>query len=379
MASLYIHIPFCEHKCIYCDFYSLESLEHTQRFLTALDREITLYDRYGEKEEIETVYFGGGTPSILAPSDIECILQKLRTTFVLHSDAEITLETNPGTVTEEKLRSFQACGINRLSIGIQSFHDDELKFLTRIHSAAGAKQCVDLAYKAGFENVGIDLIFGLPHQTIDRWRENLRQGLELSPQHISAYSLIVEQGTPLWRMVEVKQVSATPVHTEAEMYRCTMDILQGAGFEHYEVSNYSRPGFRSRHNSNYWNHTSYIGFGPSAHSFWHPRRWWNAANINTYCANLEKGTVPVAGDELLSREQLLAETIMLGLRSDGIHIGNVKTRYDIDLMNLLAARLSHMMEDRFIRYDPPMLHLTNDGYVYCDEITGILLRGIGQA
>ncbi len=378
MAGLYLHIPFCEHKCIYCDFYSLESLEHTDRFLRALHREISLYTPVGRGEEIGTIYFGGGTPSLLDPSDIDRLLDAIRAGFFVRRDAEITLETNPGTVTEEKLRLFRSSGINRLSIGIQSFHDDELKFLTRIHSAAEAKRSVEMARRAGFESVGIDLIFGLPHQTAAGWLDNLRQAIELGPGHISAYSLIVEQGTPLWRMVEAKQVSAVPARTEAEMYRRTMDFLQAAGFEHYEVSNYARPGFRSRHNSNYWNHTPYIGFGPSAHSFWHARRWWNAANISTYCGNLEEGKLPVAGDEVLSREQLLSETIILGLRSDGIHVGRVKTRYDVDLMALLSASLRPMLQDRVIRYDPPILHLTRDGYVYCDEITGILLRDIDR-
>jgi oxygen-independent coproporphyrinogen-3 oxidase len=379
VAGLYIHIPFCEHKCNYCDFYSLESLESVSRFLTALDREIEHYAAYGTEEKIDTVYFGGGTPSILSPSDIECILRKLHDLFVIRPDAEITLETNPGTVTEEKLRSFRALGINRISIGIQSFHDEELKFLTRIHSSAEAKRCVDLAYRVGLENVGIDLIFALPGQTMGLWEDNLGQAIALNPHHISAYSLIVEKGTPLSRMVEAKQVSALPLKTEAEMYRFTMEYLQTAGFEHYEVSNYSRPGFRSKHNSNYWNHTPYLGFGPSAHSFWNKRRWWNNANINTYCGHLEQGKLPVAGDERLSFEQLIAETIMLGMRSDGIHVDNVKARYNIDLLTTLSYDIDQLIRDRLLLYDPPMLHLTDNGYLLCDEITGILLRKMTHA
>jgi len=379
MAGIYLHIPFCEHKCIYCDFYSIESLEHTTRFLTALDREIVLSAGFTGEEKIETIYFGGGTPSILSPKDIERILSRIYSLFTLHPDAEITLETNPGTVTEEKLRSFRSLGINRLSIGIQSFHEDELKFLTRIHSASEAIECVESAYRVGYENIGVDLIFALPRQTLSRWEANLHQALALNPKHISAYGLIVEQGTQLWRMVESKQVSPLPLKTEAEMYRFTMEYLRSAGFEHYEVSNYSRPGFRSRHNSNYWNHTPYLGLGPSAHSFRDNRRWWNTANLNTYCSRLEEWKAPVAGDENLSREQLFAETIMLGMRSDGVCVDKIKTRYDVDLLKTLSPNLDHMMKDSLVRYDPPRLHLTDHGYLYCDEITGILLRNTAQA
>ena len=219
-----------------------------------------MYKSYSENERFETIFFGGGTPSLLAPEEIADILQHLAKTFTVQPEAEITLETNPGTVDRKKLEGFRRAGINRLSFGVQSFFDEDLKFLTRIHSASQAREAVRFAQEAGFNNISVDLIFALPNQTLSRWEENLRFALELNPQHISAYGLIIERGTPLFRMVDAKIVSPQPVETEAAMYEMTMGYLHAAGFEHYEVSNYAKPGFRSVHNCNYWNHSHYIGF-----------------------------------------------------------------------------------------------------------------------
>ncbi|HMD13711.1 MAG TPA: radical SAM family heme chaperone HemW, partial [Bacteroidota bacterium] len=320
MSGLYIHIPFCEHKCIYCDFYSIESLDAKNDFLQALRSEIDMYASTFPNERFETIFFGGGTPSLLAPEEIAGLLRHLADTFTVQPDAEVTLETNPGTVDQKKLEGFRNAGINRLSFGVQSFFDNDLKFLTRIHSADQARQAVRFARKAGFGNINLDLIFALPNQTMSRWEQNLHFVLELEPQHISAYSLIVERGTPLFRMVEAKIVSPQPVETEAAMYEITMKNLHDAGFEHYEVSNYAQPGFRSRHNCTYWDHSHYVGFGPSAHSFVRGKRWWNVSNIRTYCEKLEQNRNPVSGSELLTPSQLYDEAIMLGLRSNGIDL-----------------------------------------------------------
>ncbi len=373
VAGIYIHIPFCDHKCIYCDFYSIESSEKTGQFLAMLDREMDLYRRLGHGQKIDTIYFGGGTPSLLSPDQVEHILDRLHSIFMVDGDAEVTLETNPGTVNEDKLAMFRSLGVNRLSIGIQSFHEDDLKFLTRIHSSREAKECVEAARAVGFGNVGIDLIYALPNQTLEQWEDNLHQGVALQPNHISAYSLIVERGTPLWRMVEAKEVPAAKTEIEASMYRTTMEFLRDAGFEHYEVSNYALPGFRSRHNSSYWDHTPYLGFGPSAHSFWQNRRWWNIANLNSYCQMLEKKEVPVAGEEHLSSNQLLEETVMLGLRSDGIDLEELKQCHQIDAISLLSPEVEQLSRDRLLVFDPPLLRLTDDGYVFCDELTKIIL------
>ncbi len=383
MASLYLHIPFCEHKCIYCDFYSIAPKENpnehhnlVERFLHALESEIAL--RAGEERfhvSYETVFFGGGTPSLLSPSNIADILNLLSRSFTIDPGAEITLETNPGTVDIRKLRDFRSAGVNRLSMGIQSFHDDDLKFLSRIHSSDQAKQCVCNAYEAGFENVSFDLIFALPSQTTVRWRSNLEQAVALQPTHISCYSLIVEPNTPLFRMVESKQVSTLNPEDDAALYEMTMDVLTRHGFEQYEVSNFARPGFRSRHNGNYWNHSNYLGFGPSAHSFWsddqellNAKRWWNISNVVGYSERLERGTLPLAGDEALGSSQLIDEAIMLGLRSDGIDVAGFRKRYASDFLDGHRARLAELERDNLAVFEGERLRLTSKGYLLCDEI-----------
>jgi oxygen-independent coproporphyrinogen-3 oxidase len=235
---------------------------------------------------------------LLSPEDLGAIMEHLARHFSLEQNSEITVETNPGTVNRRKLEQLRSLGINRLSIGVQSFHDDDLQFLTRIHSAQEAKRCVHDAFASGFDNVSLDLIFSLPRQTNERWMSNLEQALELHPSHISCYSLIVEANTPLFRMVESKQVSMLTADADAALYEMTIRYLREHGYEQYEVSNFAKPGFKSRHNKCYWEHNEYIGFGPSAHSFrtnsQHsegPERSWNVANLSTYCAKLESGEI----------------------------------------------------------------------------------------
>jgi oxygen-independent coproporphyrinogen-3 oxidase len=373
MASLYLHIPFCEKKCVYCDFYSIENIAPMEDFLAALHHEIDLYAEYGTRERFETIFFGGGTPSLLTPHQLESILNHLHRTFAIQHDAEVTVETNPGTVTEEKLKAYRALGVNRLSIGIQSFHEDELKFLTRIHDASQAVRCVEFARSAGFDNVSLDLIYALPGQTLARWETTLRTAVALQPQHISAYGLIVEDGTPLARMVQARLVSPKPADEEAEFYEFTMAFLEGHGFEHYEVSNYARPGFRSRHNYNYWRHANYLGFGPSAHSFWKgekrtARRWWNIPNISQYCSSLRSGKLPILQQENLSSAQLLEEEIFLGLRSDGVPLQFLQQHPQAS-----GLFIESLIENGAAMTDNGLLRLTRKGYLLCDEIAARLM------
>ncbi len=378
VASLYLHIPFCEHKCIYCDFYSIETLDPLETFLRSLHREIDLQRGYGTRERFTTIFFGGGTPSLLTPAQLGDILSHLHRNFRIEPEAEITMEANPGTVNRESLRAYQQLGINRISFGVQSFFDDDLAFLTRIHTSASAREAVHLAQDTGYENVSIDLIFALPRQTMARWEENLRQAVALQPTHISAYSLIVETGTPLARMVQTKQVSPLPQEKEAEMYERSMQFFGDAGFEHYEVSNYALPGYRSQHNSNYWNHTNYLSFGPSAHSFWENQRWWNVRSIEGYCSRVDAGELPLAGQETLTQSQLLDESIMLGLRSDGIDLRRVEREHGIDLRRSLHGLIEELTGDQLAIVDDRSLRLTNRGYLLCDEISRRMLRGLGS-
>jgi oxygen-independent coproporphyrinogen-3 oxidase len=376
LASLYFHIPFCEHKCIYCDFYSIapreteENYENlVQRFLTALDREISLRGQDATfQSTYETIFFGGGTPSLLSPAAIASILNQLSRSFSISDNAEVTLETNPGTVDLKKLRDFKSAGINRMSFGIQSFHEKDLKFLTRIHSADQARENVRNAFKAGFDNVSFDLIFALPGQTLELWNSNLLQALELDPTHISCYSLIVEPNTPLHRMVEAKQVAPLAIDEDAEMYEKTMTVLSDAGFEQYEISNFAKPGFKCRHNITYWNHANYLSFGPSAHSFWNGKRWWNLSNVVGYSDSLTKGLIPVAGEETLSSQQWLDETIYLGLRSEGIHLPSFERRFHKDLLKEFKSIIDGLLTDNLASIEESHLRLTAKGYLLCDEI-----------
>ncbi len=379
MASLYIHIPFCEKKCVYCDFYSIESVSSMDDFLTALHHEIDMYSHYSERASFETIFLGGGTPSLLSPKQLESILSHLHTTFQIEHEAEITVETNPGTVTKEKLAAYRSLGVNRLSIGIQSFHEHELKFLSRIHDSKQALDCVRLARETGFENISIDLIYGLPDQSKEQWAENLCKAVELKPNHISAYGLIVEDNTPLARMVSARVVSPKPSDEEADFYEYTMSFLERHGFEHYEVSNYAQPGFRSRHNYNYWCHENYLSFGPSAHSFWReetaPRRWFNIASLSHYCSKLNSNMLPLLNEEILTQEQLVTERIFLGLRSDGLDLRILKDAPEHRLFRTSgqSAIVSALVENKSAIIENDVLRLTSKGYLVCDEICARLL------
>ena len=376
MASLYLHIPFCEHKCIYCDFYSIAPRETegnfeslVRQYMAALEREIAL--RANDETfhvPYETIFFGGGTPSLLSPADIGAVLDRLSASFSISDNAEITLEANPGTVGINTLCDFKATGVNRISFGIQSFHEHELQFLTRIHTAEQAKENVRNAFKAGFENVSFDLIFALPGQTPELWKSNLVQALELSPTHISCYSLIVEPNTPLQRMVQTKQVTPLNAEEDAGMYEVTMDMLSNAGFEQYEISNFARPGFKCRHNMTYWNHKNYLSFGPSAHSFWNGKRWWNLANVVGYSDSLHRANLPVAGEEILSPQQWLDETIYLGLRSEGVHLPSFERQFNRDLLREFKSVIDGLLTDNLACIAENRLRLTAKGYLLCDEI-----------
>jgi oxygen-independent coproporphyrinogen-3 oxidase len=375
MPSLYVHIPFCEKKCLYCDFYSVENVSAMDDFLEALVLEIARYSPYGEARRFDTVFFGGGTPSLLRPEQLQIVLSQLRNRFDILPDAEITLETNPGTADARTLRAYRDLGVNRLSIGIQSFHEDELRFLSRIHDSADAIRCYTGARAAGFDNVSLDLIYSLPGQSPDRWEANLRRAVDLGPDHISAYSLIVEDHTPLSRMVQANLVSPNPSEAEAALYEWTMGFLEARGYEHYEVSNYARPGRRSRHNCAYWAHEDYLGFGPSAHSFWKSagepagRRWWNVANVRTYCERLAEGKLPVASEEGVGGKELINERIFLGLRSDGLNLLQAERDFRFEFQARQHELIRALVTENLAVLQDGLLRLTPRGYLLCDEIS----------
>ena len=374
MPSVYIHIPFCLKKCLYCDFYSVTETEQVEAFLDALTNEVTLSaDRYKDTET-STIFFGGGTPSLLEPSQIERILIALGTVFRIVPDAEVTLEANPGTVTREKLRVFRALGINRLSLGIQSFLDAELHTLGRVHDRADALRSVGFARAAAFDDISLDLIYAIHGQNVASWEETLRAAVELTPQHISAYSLTVEDGTPLSRLVQAGEVRMTPSSLQAEMFEQAHAFLNAHGYEHYEVSNYALPGLRCRHNCNYWSHENYLGFGPSAHSFWKDidgkggRRSSNVEDLAAYVARLKDGQMPVGSEEHVGPDELIHERIFLGLRSSGLNLARLRQDLGYDIVAHRGDVIRNLLDERLALLEGDLLRLTPGGYLVCDEI-----------
>lgn len=372
MPGLYLHIPFCERKCVYCDFYSIESLNGVRPFLSSLESEFERYAELAQNEVFTTVFFGGGTPSLLDPSDVARILERLHTLYALTPDAEVTLETNPGTVDRARLTAFRAAGINRLSIGVQSFHPSDLQFLGRIHDVAQAEECIAQAADI-FGNFSIDLIYALPGQQPEIWEQTLRKAIATGAPHISAYSLIVEEKTPLARMVASGLVMPLPADRDAAMYEQTMEILDEAGFEHYEISNYAKPGFRSLHNSGYWDHSPYLGFGPSAHSLFQRRRWWNISNLPTYTSMISSGALPIAGEETLDTSHLLDEAVMLSMRTGGIDYDAFESKYGVKVAERAAASIAAAVRDGLAVEAGGTLRLTRRGFLFCDHLSTSIL------
>jgi oxygen-independent coproporphyrinogen-3 oxidase len=330
--GIYIHIPFCLHKCPYCDFNSIViNPLPEERYVKALLDEMR--DRAGEfkKHTVETIYLGGGTPSLFSPLSIGTILEEIENNFSLGEGIEITIEANPNTVSHVKLSAFHSLSINRLSLGVQSFRDDCLKILGRVHTAQEALSAFDQARKAGFENVGIDLIFGIPHQTLDDWEGDLVRALNLQPEHISTYQLHVEEGTPLYQSMARGELALPSEELQAEMFEATWERLDQAGYEHYEISNFARSGLRSRHNQRYWKQKEYLGIGAGAHSFlwkgWGMRR----ANITNPLLYLES-TERIGYEEKLKKEEAIEEAIFLGLRQrEGIDLKSFEERFGLTL------------------------------------------------
>ena len=373
MSSVYIHIPFCERKCFYCDFYSITGRERVGIFLDALRREIELSKDRFAGDTIETIFFGGGTPSLLTPSQVENIIGQIYKNADVANNVETTIEVNPGTIDKQKLKGYISAGINRLSIGIQSFNDDELKFLQRIHSSDDAERAILDAQECGIGNCSIDLIYALPYQTPVQWQAILAKALSFHPQHISAYSLIVEEDTPLASKVLLKEILPLADDEEAAMYAMTMDVLRDAGYQHYEVSNYALPGYACRHNANYWNHSNYIGVGPSAHSFMDGKRWWNVRDVDSYCNRLSGNKPAVAGEEILTEQQMFEEAIMLGLRTGELICSQLRAKFQVDIMQQAGPMIRMFIKENLVSLEKDRIRLTEKGFLLCDEIIERLL------
>ena len=376
-TACYIHIPFCDHKCIYCDFYSIITSDNIQSFLEYLKKEISHYaEKYSDGRELISIYFGGGTPSLMEPEYLSQVIHVLKANFVVRKDAEVTMETNPGTVSLEKMKMFRQSGINRISIGIQSFDDEDLKFLTRIHNSETAIRTVSDAADAGFNNISLDLIFNLPGQTKKKWLKNLEQAVSLPIKRISAYSLIIERGTILNKMVLDGKVKVADEDYDAELYQTTIEYLTSSGFHQYEVSNFAKPGFECVHNNAYWHYIDYFGFGTSAHSFIAGKRWWNLSSLKMYIDKIENSGNAVAGSEVISNEKAIDEFVMLELRSSGLNLEKLNNQFGIEIKEWLKKKYPYfelLKNQNFVTMDSSNIKLTATGYAMCDEILKELL------
>ncbi|RYZ18234.1 MAG: radical SAM family heme chaperone HemW [Chitinophagaceae bacterium] len=372
MAGIYLHIPFCKQACHYCNFHFSTSLRYKPELVTALQQEAVLRTPYLDGAPVETVYFGGGTPSLLSDAELNGILDTLRRQFPVTTDAEITLEANPDDITPERLRAWKGAGVNRLSIGTQSFFEDELRWMNRAHTAAHARQCIEDSLAAGLDNLSIDLIYGSPLLSDERWEENVRIATGYGVPHLSCYALTVEEKTPLHKQIEKRQKTDVDNEQQARQFLLLMQWLKASGYEHYEVSNFAKPGMRSRHNSSYWKGLPYLGLGPSAHSFNGTERSWNIANNTAYIRALGEGRAPQES-EALTREQRLNEYLMISLRTiEGIDLTRVTAAATDPERKNIEARLAVFLREGLVCKTPTGYALTDEGMLRADGLAAEL-------
>ncbi|MDE2995944.1 MAG: radical SAM family heme chaperone HemW [Bacteroidota bacterium] len=375
-------MPFCAQRCTYCDFYFVTTEKSHTGFVEAVCTEIRLRaQQYAHLEPVESLYFGGGTPSRLSSGDLGRIIETLNDHFDLSNVRETTIEVNPEDVNPAYLAAIRALGIDRLSIGIQSFFQDDLAFMNRIHDAGTARSVVEWARAGGFDNFSIDLIFGLPEQPPEYWSANLEIACSLDVPHISTYGLTIEDGTPLFNRVERGLISPMEEEDMSDQFQFTMGYLRDRGYEHYEISSFAREGSRAIHNHRYWNHENYLGFGPSAHSFWWSglpaQRWANVRNLKRYEALLRQHVAPVDESEQLAIDLLADEYVMLRLRTaDGLDLDELESRYGVDLLLERVDEFAELESSGFIRpIRNEKIRLTDLGKTVCDTVTARLLPG----
>lgn len=369
-TGIYIHIPFCITRCRYCSFFSVRRQEDLiEPYVDALTREI---DYKGEELagcQVRSIYLGGGTPTILKSRYISKILNRCRDNFDFLDDIEISIEGNPKTVNKDYLLELRGLGVNRLTIGIQSFNNNELSLLGRVHDSAEGIAAFEGARRAGFKNIGIDLIYGIPYQKERDWDYSLNRAIGLSPEHISIYSLSIEKGTLFDKYLREKRLSFLSEDEHVMMYNCAYTELKNAGYISYEISNFSMPGYESRHNQIYWNNEEYIGFGASAYSYLSGKRCWNVSDVNKYIDNINACGEAVSGSEVLGRKELWAEAIMLGLRTgDGIGINKLNHRFNIDFAGLYKDKIARLINLGLVDLVDNHLRITNRGVLVLNEI-----------
>ena len=370
-AGVYIHIPFCRSRCSYCDFATgLYESALAERYVAGVVSEITSWREAAQPENVDTIYFGGGTPSLLSPAQLKALMNAVQERFDVSLNAEVTMEMNPGTVTPEILQEFKELGINRASFGAQTFDDRELARLGRSHSAADTRRTYSLLREAGFTNVSFDLIAGLPGQTSGDWLRNLDEAFALRPEHLSFYMLEVHEGTPLATHIKTGMQPEPDEDMAAEMYRVMLEQASAAGYEHYEISNLCLPGFESQHNTKYWTGAPYYGFGCSAHSYdGAARRWANQRDLAKYVAIVEREGSPLVEDRRLSEEDRRAEAVFLGMRMmAGVKTGEFKELFGVDLRAEHADDLQKFQQAGLIEFDGDLLRLTRAGALLSNEV-----------
>jgi oxygen-independent coproporphyrinogen-3 oxidase len=371
LAGIYLHIPFCKQACTYCNFHFTTSLHYKNELVNAIIKEIDLQKEFLQGEPVETIYFGGGTPSLLTVEECRLIVNKVNETFVVEAGAEITLEANPDDITREKLVAWKDIGINRLSIGIQSFFDEDLLWMNRAHNAREAIDNLQLAVTE-FNNISIDLIYGSPLLSDDMWKKNVEAAINFNIPHLSCYALTVEEKTPLHKQIALKKTADVDGDKQAHQFLFLMHWLKQKGYEHYEVSNFAKPGFRSRHNSSYWQGKKYLGLGPSAHSYDGVVRRWNIASNKSYIEAINKGMAEIE-TEVLTETQKLNEYIMISLRTmEGMDLDKIVTHWGTGKKKSMEKKLSLFKEHNLINYNGSSIQLTNEGILKADGIAADL-------
>jgi oxygen-independent coproporphyrinogen-3 oxidase len=370
-SGLYIHIPFCRSKCGYCDFYSIEDISLIENFINALLIEIELTASQIEvNDHFDTLYIGGGTPSLLSPDQIHDIINTISKYFYLENNCEITMEVNPGTVDQQQLKQLSGLGINRISIGVQSFIEEELQLLERIHTTDESISTITDCRQIGFNNINLDLIFALPGQTLDNWNYTLKQAVSLLPEHLSIYNLTYEKGTPFYESLLAGRLHRLEEEKEIKYFSSAHNLLTDSGYKHYEVSNYARTeSYYSRHNYKYWQHVPYLGFGPSAHSFMENSRWANIGSLDGYISKLCKDELPRSFKENLKTHQLISEHIFLALRTyQGLSLVYFERLFGINFLKKFVREIQELIDNKLAVIHNDYFKLTEKGMLICDEI-----------
>lgn len=372
MAGIYIHIPFCKSRCIYCGFYSTTLLDLRKKYINAVCREMELRKNY-IREPFSTIYLGGGTPSLLDEAELTKLFLYINNVYDVDRNAEITMECNPDDITPEFTNMLSRLPINRVSMGAQTFADSRLRLLHRRHNSDEVKHAVKLLREAGIKNISIDLMFGFPDESLSQWKEDISAAMALNVEHISAYSLMYEEDTPLWKMLDTGKVKEIDEELSLTMFKELVCQLTDAGYEHYEISNFARPGYRSRHNSSYWHQVPYIGLGAAAHSFDLNSRQWNVADLKLYIEEINNGIIPMEREEL-DNDTTFNDIITTALRtSDGIDLNAMETRLGKRYRNTLISAAGKHLEQGLLEIRHDRLRLTAEGIFISDMVMSDLM------